>query len=404
MLNLPKHSRVLLLQGPVGPFFLDLARDLRRQGAMVTKINFNGGDACFFPFGLPYKGKMDGIPAFVEDIVRKKAITTIILFGDCRPVHEGMHEIARRHNLDLRVFEEGYVRPNYITCEKFGVNGYSSLPRSPNFYRALQDDLEPAFEVVGNSYGRMALWAMIYYAAASAMRLWFPSYEHHRPLTIFEGLPWLRSIWRKLRYKFSERKMQSWLCWEQQDPYFLVPLQVHNDTQVTVHSKYEKVEEFIFEVLKSFAAHAPKKSRLVFKHHPMDRAYTDYTQIIHARAKALGVADLVHYIHDQHLPTLLSRAAGAVVINSTVGISAIHQSVPTKVMGDAFYDFEGLTFQGDLDAFWKSAKSFSVDKHLYARFRTYLIRTTQINGSFYRKLRSRRKTHFTHLPLATQEN
>src|SRR5256885_12968535 len=42
-------KRVLLLQGPVGPFFRRLATLLRAAGAEVHKVNFNGGDCLFFP-------------------------------------------------------------------------------------------------------------------------------------------------------------------------------------------------------------------------------------------------------------------------------------------------------------------------------------------------------------------
>ena len=40
-------KRVLLLQGPVGPFFALLAQDLREAGAEVFKVNFNAGDCLF---------------------------------------------------------------------------------------------------------------------------------------------------------------------------------------------------------------------------------------------------------------------------------------------------------------------------------------------------------------------
>ena len=40
-------------------------------------------------------------------------------------------------DIDVFVFEEGYVRPHYITMEKFGVNDYSQISRNPNFYQNL---------------------------------------------------------------------------------------------------------------------------------------------------------------------------------------------------------------------------------------------------------------------------
>ncbi len=42
-------KRVLLLQGPVGPFFWNLSKDLQKRGADVFKFNFNAGDALFYP-------------------------------------------------------------------------------------------------------------------------------------------------------------------------------------------------------------------------------------------------------------------------------------------------------------------------------------------------------------------
>lgn len=49
----------------------------------------------------------------------------------------------------------------------------------------------------------------------------------------------------------------------------------------------------------------------------------------------LVTADIIFYIHDQHLPALLEHARGAMMINSTVGLSAIHHNTPLKVCGTA---------------------------------------------------------------------
>ena len=44
----PSKESVLLLQGPVGPFFSRIAEDLSQRGFVVHKINFNGGDKLFY--------------------------------------------------------------------------------------------------------------------------------------------------------------------------------------------------------------------------------------------------------------------------------------------------------------------------------------------------------------------
>ena len=50
--QLAQYPRVLLLQGPVGGFFLQLANWLNKQGARVYKFNLNGGDDWFYPSTL----------------------------------------------------------------------------------------------------------------------------------------------------------------------------------------------------------------------------------------------------------------------------------------------------------------------------------------------------------------
>jgi len=55
---------------------------------------------------------------FLEAKLSEWEITDIILFGDCRPVHAAAIAIAKRHQIPHYVFEEGYLRPNWITLER----------------------------------------------------------------------------------------------------------------------------------------------------------------------------------------------------------------------------------------------------------------------------------------------
>ncbi|MCW1383824.1 hypothetical protein OLX02_13440 [Novosphingobium sp. KCTC 2891] len=119
---------------------------------------------------------------------------------------------------------------------------------------------------------------------------------------------------------------------------------------------------------------------------PMDRGYRDYSRLIRDLARDAGCGHRVLYIHDQHTPTLIRHCRGVVVINSTVGLTAVGMKCPTKPVGEAVWDMEGMTYQGPLEQFWTEADSAVPDHHLYLKFRDELIATTQINGSFYRKL------------------
>jgi capsular polysaccharide export protein len=379
-------KRVLLLQGPVGPFFARLARDLRAVDAQVFKVNFNAGDWFFYRRdAMNYRGTMEAWPAWFEAQLRRLDIDVVFLFGDCRPVHQAAHRVATALGVEVGVFEEGYVRPDYITLERSGVNGYSRLPRVAQAYNAPLAS-QPEALPVGNSYWSMVRCGFCYFTIGSLGRPFFPNYVHHRPLNILEAFPWLRSVWRKQWYRRAERGAQEQLTGEFKGRYFLVPLQVFNDAQIRVHAPFAGVEEFIENTIRSFAARAPDDTLLVFKHHPMDRGYRDYGRLIRKLARELQLSHRLQYIHDQHLPTLLDHARGVVVVNSTVGLSALFHSAPTKVCGRALYDMSGLTYQGSLDDFWSDAPRHKPDEALYRRFRSHLVAATQLNGSFYRPL------------------
>ena len=216
----------------------------------------------------------------------------------------------------------------------------------------------------------------------------YRNYRHHKPFEIFpEAWYWMRSAGRKLRYRVVERGMEARLTGPLNKRFFLAPLQVFNDSQIRHHSDYRSVRGFIAEVIASFAKHAPADVHLVFKQHPMDRGHRDYRQQIARNAAHCGVSDRVHLIHDQHLPSLLKAAIGAVMVNSTVGLSALFHACPVKLMGRAIYDMPGLVFEGPLERFWTEARPPDPDR--VERLRHYLIETTQIGGSFYsgRKIR-----------------
>ena len=58
--------------------------------------------------------------------------------------------------------------------------------------------------------------------------------------------------------------------------FFIVPLQVFNDSQVRIHCDFPSVRSFLLHVLSSFAEHAPADTNIIIKHHPMDRGFIDY--------------------------------------------------------------------------------------------------------------------------------
>ena len=381
-------KNVLLLQGPVGRFFNRVANHLYSAGCgSVSKVNFNGGDAWFYTGpSVNFRASPSQWPQFCENFMTTRRIHAIMLFGDCRPVHKVAIAIAQRLGVEVWVFEEGYVRPNHITLERGGVNGFSQLPKDRAFYdQQAHVALKPE-QAVGPTFAVAAWQAVVYYTVAALGWPLFGHYQHHRWLSMLDGLLWCRSLYRKWYYGLKESGVQDRLVSQQNKAYFLVVLQASLDQQILVHSPYNSVLEFMEEVVDSFAQYAPQDCLLVLKHHPMDRGYTDYTADMQRLTAKHGLQGRALYIHDQHLPTLLSHARGVVVVNSTVGLSAIDHATPVKVLGDAIYDVPGLTFQGPLQEFWVAAQAWAPDMDLHAKFRNYVIAATQLNGSVYKPL------------------
>jgi len=377
---------VLLLQGPIGPFFARLADDLTDRGFTVHKVNLNGGDRLFYrrSGGIDYSGKLEDFDAFVERLIVNRAIGRLYLFGDCRHYHRVARLTAARHGVRVFVFEEGYVRPNFITLEEGGVNGHSPMLSRDFSVPEQVDPQDVEVRQPKHTFALSTLYSMLYYWASSFQKKRFPYYQHHREFSwLSEGLRWIRSGVRKLYYAWREREVMTELVTLYANNYFVCPLQVHCDMQVTVHSEYNSIEHFIGEVLHSFAQHAPNNVGLVFKHHPMDRAYTDYTALFANLTAELGLQHRVFYVHDLNLPHLLQHAQGTVLINSTVGLSSLFHGTPVKTLGTAVYDIDGLTSQRSLDEFWQQRDSVDVDR--FESFRNYLISRNQLNGNLYRR-------------------
>ncbi|ELY6210505.1 capsular biosynthesis protein [Cronobacter dublinensis] len=377
-------QKYLLLQGPMGPFFRHLGDWLESKGREARQVVFNGGDQFYARKGksLAYRGVPDDFGAWLGATRGDWSFDTLVCFGDCRPLHQAARRWAQTQGIRFLVFEEGYLRPCFITLEENGVNGFSALPREAAFYRGLPAQPAPDVKRIAPSTLRRIGHAAWYYLMGCYHQRAFARYRHHKCFSPwYEGACWTRAAARKLWYRATERRRRHALATRYRGRYFLAILQVFNDSQLRCHSGYHDMQAFIEETLGSFARHAPPSRMLVIKHHPMDRGHRNYRAFINALSARYGVGERVIYIHDVPLPELLSNTAGVVTINSTAGISALIHNKPLKVMGSALYDIDGITFQGALDAFWRAP--FRPDHRLFSAFRCYLMRCTQINTVFY---------------------
>lgn len=381
--RLLEHNNVLLLQGKMGRFFCRFATFLMAYGLQVYKFNFNAGDAFFYCYKnkmTNYHGNLADFDGFLADFIQLNKIDAVVCFNDCRPHHAIAKSVCSRLNISFFVFEEGYLRPDYITLQEHGINGYSQL--NPN----LVDTLKKANDkplYTANRFWRLCVASIIYYAVVFFGRHHYPHYTHYRGLTIWQEMrAWLLAPARKTLNYIPDKLLQKRLI-HGKVKFFLVALQVHNDSQISHHSDYADVTDFIHETIANFAKHANTDTHLVFKHHPLDRGHRNYQGLIDNLAHEFGLVGRLHYGCDMHLPSLMRRSLGMVTINSTTALQSIYHKKPTKITGRALYNIARLADQQPLDVFWQNPTP--PDHEFYLKFREYLIEQTQLNGSFYGK-------------------
>lgn len=376
---------VLLLQGLMGPLFRRVGEALRRQGYGVYKVNFNGGDRLFWRMrhGLDYRGSPAEWPSTLSALIRQHDITDVMLFGDCRPIHMAAIEVCKDLQVPVHVFEEGYIRPGWVTLELGGVNGHSSLPDDPEWYRreAANLPVAPVPHSGPSSFRRRALEGLLYNAADVLTRWRYPHWQNHRPWhPVVEGIGWARRLLQRRSAAIRSEALIARLD-SSGEPYMLFPLQLDSDAQIRLHSHFAGVSDALRLVIESFAAHAPPDLRLVVKEHPLDNGVRDWRQETLDFASRNGVADRIDYLESGSLEPIAEKARGMVTINSTSGTLALAHDVPVIALGQAVYDIEGITFQGGLDAFW--ANPGKPDDKLYAAFCQVLINRCLVPGGFF---------------------
>jgi capsular polysaccharide export protein len=375
----------LFLQGLAGPFFSQLGDALADRGHGVHRVNFHGGDRlCWRRAGaVDYRGDLSGWPAYLERLAEDRAITDIVLFGDCRPLHRAAVGVARQMHIQVHVFEEGYIRPDWVTLEVGGVNGHSTLPRDPEYYLELARRLPkiPQMPPVASSFARRAREDLVYNFGAMLLSPLYPGYETHRPYhPLVEYAGWAKRLAGKRGAKARSAASLAALHADGR-PYFVFPLQLDCDYQIRTHSSFTGMRAAIEEIVASFAAHAPENTLLVVKAHPLENGLHDWRSVTLDTAAECGIADRTVFLEEADIALLVRDAHGLVTINSTTGTLALAHGVPVITLGQAIYDIPRVTYQDSLDSFWNNWVPPQAE--VWEAFRRVLVHRCLVHGGFF---------------------
>ena len=384
--------RVLLLQGPVGAFFRRAQEHLNSNGFEAWRVCFNAGDRLYSrgEKTLNFSGSQENWRGWLTGILREHGFDAIVLFGADRLVHRIALECAENVDIPALCLEEGYIRPGYVTMELGGNNWRSPIAGQlpPEGFNAPRSEGPRAVPCSG-SFSAMA-WSAFQYFTIRAL-ISTPGerklFHKHKRTLLSEGFYWFKNYYRKFahvgrNYRVSERLLE-----HHDKRFFIVPLQVHDDTQLGKAANSWNNQKLILKTIVSFARNAPADHQLVFKIHPMERGHTRDWNFIRQVSALNDVKDRVHVLDGGSLSLLTRHSAGMITINSTSGLSALHHGVPLAVMGQALYRHKDLAFcveRGmDLDRFWQ--EGCVAPDNVRNRYLSWIHHECLVGGDYYAK-------------------
>ncbi len=383
------QNRVFLfLQGPHGPFFRRLARMLQRSGATVWRVGFNAGDSVFWPNRatfLPYQGTLEGWQEYFRTLVKDKSVTDIVLYGDVRPIHAQAIAAAKEMGLCVHVFEEGYLRPYWVTYERGGSNGHSRLMgmNLAQMEKALEGaDLDTPMPPAhwGDMRQHVFYGALYHFFVMFANRR-FRNFRPHRALSVAEEFRLYIKRLLLMPFQAIERRIATLRIRFGGFPYHLALLQLEHDSSFQKHSSFDSMTDFLALLVENFAAGAPKHHHLVFKAHPLEDGRAPLRREIKRLAKNHGLSERVHWVRGGKLAQLLNDARTAVTVNSTAAQQVLWRGIPLKVFGDAVYNQPEFVSAQPLPEFFAGATR--PDNQAYKIYRRFLLETSQVPGGFY---------------------
>lgn len=380
----PPARHFLFLQGPISPFFSDMAAALRQRGHVALRINLCLGDKLFWhgPGAVDFRRHPAAWPDFVASFLDANRITDLVLLGEQRPLHRVAIAAAQARGIAVTVTDFGYLRPDWIVLERDGMGPLSRFPRDPAAIHALAAGLPPVDDTprFADRFALQAAWDVAFHLV-SLLPWPFPhwrSFLRHHPVPAYLGTAWRLARrgadWREAALTLRAAQAAGGLR-------FLLAMQMETDYGLRAYSRFADNDAVIASVVASFAQGAPPDAWLLVKPHPLDPGLKDWRRRVARCAAAAGVGDRVRFLPGLPMDPVIAACDGVVTVNSTLGLRAVALGCPTCVLGQALYDIPGLTWQGGLDRFWTAAPA--PDSALAQAFLRAVAACLHVRGGYY---------------------
>ncbi len=377
---------VLMLQGPVGPFFQELHSGLASRGFAVKRVVFNAGDKIFARGDYTYfRGDKNEWADWLRAEMVRNRPSFIVVFGAMRPIHFTARQVASLFGVPVICLEEGYLRSGYITCEIGGNNDSSPLCRWT--LDQFNPETLPKPLDMPSSQSALCIWAAIYYLARDLKATPVEEALFHRKR---EGgwrlaMSWLKHLSSRVCAQQEKLTKLKKLKTRLKGKYILVTLQVPEDSQIRYSARGWTNQKLVKETLLALHESATDQN-VVFKLHPLDRNAARTRRLIAKYARAFGLSRRVITLGAGAIGEVTRHASGMIVINSTSAFSALHHGVPILVLGDAVYRHDALVTIGtrptDIANFMQSRTA--KPKENFDSFKRSVRACALLPGDFYR--------------------
>ncbi|MGB3147293.1 MAG: capsule biosynthesis protein CapA, partial [Paracoccaceae bacterium] len=288
-------------------------------------------------------------------------------------------------SIRIHVFEEGYLRPYWLTYERDGSNGNSRLMgiSLSEMKRALDNPgaQQPNAPARWGDLRQHMFYGALYHFLVMALNGGYRNFRPHRGLNVRQEFRLQLRRLLLLPLHRLERRIANHRVKAGGFPYHLVLLQLEHDASFLSHSGLPSMAAFVELCLDAFARGAPPHYQLVFKAHPLEDDRAPLRQLIRKGAKARGLQGRVHFVRGGKLADLLRTARSAVTVNSTSAQQALWRGIPVRALGRAIYSKPELVSDQPLAEFF--ARPAAANLADYRDFRQFLLETSQIPGGYY---------------------
>ena len=380
-----RQGRVfLMLQGHPSKFWPDLADALTKHGHRVVRVNLCLADQVFWGSrpAHNFRGRFADWESWLRRLLLKEEVTDILYYADRLPYHRVALSVSRTLGLSCWAIEHGYLRPDWLTIEPDAMGARSHFPKKQEEIERLAEAAQAPnmTTLYTHDFATEAFHEVTYNLLQAFGRPLFPWYWSDKVYwPAIEYLNWIAELALVPRRKAAARRLQKKAASDDW-PFNLLAMQIQDDYQIRGSSPYSGLLDFVDEAMESLAASAPENRHLVVKLHPFDNGLEHWFSKIRRLAGIHDLVGRVHVIKGGDLGLFIRRSQGVIVVNSTVGIHALRETIPTYCAGQAIYHLPGLTHQGTLDEFWTAPEA--PDSAYFTTFEKALTHI-QVKGSFF---------------------